>query len=131
MSHTSENKRPLSPHIQVYKPQLTSVMSIMHRLTGVALFFGCFMITCWLMGIANNGPQFQNFHQFMSGWVGRILLFGWSFALIYHLLNGMRHLIWDSGKCLDLKSTYRTGWAVIIGSVVITAAIWCKAYALI
>jgi len=93
MSGITKKKRPLSPHLQVYKPQMTSMTSIFHRLTGVALFTGCFFVAWWLFAIANSGSHFFTFHDFATSICGQILLLGWSFSLIYHLLNCMRHLM--------------------------------------
>ena len=102
--------------------------SIMHRITGFALFVGCFMMTCWLFSISSGGVHFTNFYSFMSSWIGQIMLIGWTFSLVYHLLNGLRHLIWDTGKNLSIEGAYRTGWAVIIGSILVTLVILVKAY---
>ena len=128
MSESLDNKRPLSPHLQVYKPQLTSMTSIMHRITGFALFVGCFMLTCWLLAISSSGSHFHDFQKFITSGFGKFLMAGWTFALVYHLLNGIRHLIWDTGKNLSIQGAYRTGWAVIIGSVLVTVVILMKAY---
>ena len=131
MSSISKKKRPLSPHLQVYKPQLTSMMSIFHRVTGFALAIGCFWVTWWLFAAASGADHFKAFHAFAHGWVGRLLLFGWTFSLVYHLLNGMRHLIWDAGSNLDLDGAYRTGRTVIIGSIIITLFLWARAYGIV
>ncbi len=120
---TKAVKRPLSPHLQVYKPQLTSMMSIGHRITGFALSVGLIIPVLWLVSLTNGPSAYAEFHEFMRGGCGLILIFGWVFSLCYHLLNGLRHLMWDAGRGLDLKSTYATGWAVVILSIILTILI--------
>ncbi|MCK6451622.1 MAG: succinate dehydrogenase, cytochrome b556 subunit [Alphaproteobacteria bacterium] len=121
--------RPLSPHLQVYRPQLTSVLSISHRITGVGLMVGTLMLTCWLVAAAGGGATYDAIRLFLSSVIGRLLLLGWSFCLFYHLLNGVRHLLWDAGWGFELKEAYATGWAVVVGSGVLTLAAWIAAYA--
>jgi len=117
-------ERPLSPHLSVYKPQITSVLSIMHRGTGVFLSLGLLLLTCWLLAVAAGGEQYTNIMDFLCGWFGRLLLIGWSFAFFYHLCNGIRHLYWDSGRGFEIDSVTKSGWAVLITSVVLTAITW-------
>ena len=114
-------KRPLSPHLQVYKPQITSVLSITHRATGVFLSLGTLFLTCWLVGIAASETAFNHFQQHVEAWYGKILLSAFVFSLYYHLCNGIRHLCWDSGLGLEIDTTYKTGYTVIAVSVVLTA----------
>jgi len=121
---TTKRERPLSPHLQIYRPQLTSMLSIVHRGTGVALAIGAFGVAFWLHRIAGDGGRYDAFQQHLSAPYGQIVLAGFSFALLYHLLNGIRHLGWDMGWGLDLTRTYQTGWAVVILSVLATAALW-------
>lgn len=121
--------RPLSPHLQVYRPQLTSVLSISHRITGVGLMVGTLMLTCWLVAAAGGGATYDAIRLFLGSVIGRLLLLGWSFCLFYHLLNGVRHLLWDAGWGFELKEAYATGWAVVVGSGVLTLAAWIAAYA--
>jgi len=100
------------------------VMSIIHRLTGIALYLGTFLLAWWLIALA-SGPGYFNFVNGLFGSiVGRIVLFGYTWAIIHHMLGGLRHFIWDSGKGLDLATVNLLSWATIIGSVVITLAIW-------
>jgi len=120
--------RPLSPHLQVYRPQLTSVLSISHRLTGIGLMVGTLMLTCWLVAAAGGGVTYEAIRGFLGSIIGRLLLLGWSFCLFYHLLNGVRHLVWDAGWGFELKEAYATGWAVVAGSGVLTLAAWIAAY---
>ena len=125
----STDGRPLSPHLQVYRPQLTSVLSILHRATGIALAVGTLLLVFWLLSAATGPGRFATAQAFMGHWVGRLLLFGWSFALFYHLLNGIRHLFWDAGLGFELKSAYASGRAVVIGAVALTFIAWIAGYA--
>lgn len=120
--------RPLSPHLQVYRPQLTSVLSITHRLTGVALAVGTLLLIYWLAAAAAGAEAFETAQSFIGSWFGQLLLFGWSLALFYHLCNGIRHLFWDIGAGLDLPTAYRSGYAVLIATVVLTLASWIAGY---
>jgi succinate dehydrogenase / fumarate reductase cytochrome b subunit len=116
--------RPLSPHLQIYRWQLTSVLSILHRMTGVALAVGAILFVSWL-GATSDGPEsYAKFQGFMGSWIGLLLLFGWTVALFYHLCNGIRHLVWDTGHGLDLKSVYASGWAVLAATAVLTIIAW-------
>lgn len=124
------HERPLSPHLQVYRPQLTSVLSILHRITGLLLGAGTLALVYWLIAAA-AGPKYFRFAQDLAGSIpGRILLFGWTLCLIYHLLNGIRHLVWDAGRGLELDQVYRSGRLVVVATVVLTVAIWIAGYAI-
>ncbi|MGA8757577.1 MAG: succinate dehydrogenase, cytochrome b556 subunit [Stellaceae bacterium] len=116
--------RPLSPHLQVYRWQLTSVMSIMHRATGVALSAGAVLLVWWLVAAASGPDAFNGVQNFLGSWIGIVMLLGWTAALFYHLCNGIRHLVWDSGHALDLGSTYTGGWIVIAATAILTAIAW-------
>jgi succinate dehydrogenase / fumarate reductase cytochrome b subunit len=121
--------RPLSPHLQVYRPQITSVLSITHRLTGIALMAGTLMLTCWLVSAASGPTAYEVLQVWFGGIVGRLLLLGWTFALFYHLCNGVRHLLWDAGWGFELKQVDITGWTVVAASAFLTVAAWVAAYA--
>jgi succinate dehydrogenase / fumarate reductase cytochrome b subunit len=122
------HKRPLSPHLQIYKPQLTSVMSIFHRLTGVFLSFGTLVLVYWLMA-ASYGPQaYQQAQQLLSSWLGLLFLFAWSFALFYHSCNGIRHLFWDAGLGFEIKTVYASGWLVWVATFLLTGLTWLLAF---
>jgi len=123
-THLPATLRPLSPHLQVYKPQLTSMLSITHRATGVALSLGTILLVAWLWAAAYSADCFEHISAFCGSIPGMILLFGWSFAFYFHLCNGIRHLFWDIGKGFDIPAAYRSGYAVIIGSGVLTAITW-------
>ena len=113
-------KRPLSPHLQVYKPQLTSVLSITHRGTGVFLSLGALVLTYWLVSLAVSEELFNSFHLHTSFWYGKLFLIGFVFSLYYHLANGIRHLFWDIGLGLEISTTYKSGYFTIFISVVLT-----------
>jgi len=125
----SQAQRPLSPHLQIYKPQLTSVLSITHRGTGLALAVGTIFLVWWLFAAAFSPASFDLAEAFWYSWIGRLLLLGWTFSFFFHLCNGIRHLFWDSGWGFDLKTTYLTGWIVVASSVVLTLIAWIIAYA--
>ncbi|MBM3650281.1 MAG: succinate dehydrogenase, cytochrome b556 subunit [Alphaproteobacteria bacterium] len=116
--------RPLSPHLQVYRPQLTSVLSILHRATGIALSVGALYLATWVVCAAGNAKVYQMFQDFNGSIAGRVVLGGWLFCIFYHLLNGIRHLFWDAGYGFELKDAYRSGWIVVAVSVIATAASW-------
>ena len=125
----ANQNRPLSPHLQVYKPQLTSVLSITHRATGIALAVGTLLLVCWLLAAATGESAFEDVQAFNGSWIGKLLLFGWSYALFYHMCNGLRHLFWDAGKGLELETAYMTGRLVVAASIVLTVGVWVWAYA--
>ena len=123
-SYMTDKNRPLSPHLQVYRPQLTAVLSIFHRLSGITLAGGAAMLACWLLTAAAGPEYYQWSGWFLSSWIGIGLLVIWSWTLFYHLSNGIRHLFWDIGLGFSLKATYASGIAVIISSVLLTAISW-------
>ena len=125
----ASQNRPLSPHLQVYKPQLTSVMSILHRATGIALAVGTLLLVWWLVAAATGEESFRTVQNCIGSWFGRLLLLGWSFALFYHLCNGIRHLVWDVGKGFEIGSAYASGWLVVVASSVLTVICWIAGYA--
>ena len=127
----STGNRPLSPHLQVYKPQLTSVLSILHRMTGVGLAVGALMLVYWLNAAAYGPEAFERTQAFLAHWFGKLLLFGWTWALFYHLCNGIRHMFWDAGKGLELPQVYLTGWLVYIASVVLPLLAWTAGYGML
>ncbi len=116
--------RPLSPHLQVYRPQLTSMLSILHRMTGVALSVGTLLLVYWLAAAASGPEAFETAQSVVGSFFGIILLFGWSWALFYHLCNGIRHLVWDAGYGFELPELYRSGWIVVGASGALTVLVW-------
>lgn len=122
------NNRPLSPHLQVYRWGLHMALSILHRVTGVALGFGMLLLAWWLMAIAAGPAYYSQFQDFILHPFGRLVLFGFSVALIFHLLNGIRHLYWDTGKGLAVEAVQRSGQWVVALTVVLTLAAWVGGY---
>ena len=120
----SAQNRPLSPHLQVYKPQMTSVLSITHRATGVVLTLGALLLVYWLIAAAAGPEAFATAQALIGSWIGYLFLFGWSVALFYHLCNGIRHLFWDAGLGFELPDAYRSGYAVLIGTAALTLVAW-------
>ena len=116
--------RPLSPHIQIYKPQLTSLLSIFHRATGVVLSVGSAFLVWWLVAAATGDDAFAMAQAFWGSWIGLLLLFGWAFSLFFHLCNGIRHLFWDAGYGFELRQTYISGWTVVAASAALTLVAW-------
>ena len=122
--------RPLSPHLQIYKPQLTSVLSISHRITGIALSVGTLLLVAWILATAKGPDTFAIVSGFMRNPIGLLLLFGWSVALFYHLANGIRHLFWDAGYGYDIENAYRSGWIVVGATAALTALAWAAGIAM-
>ena len=116
--------RPLSPHLQIYKWQLTSIMSIGHRASGIALSLGSFLIVIWLVTLATGPEYFSHVNKVISHWFGQLVLFGFSVVLFYHMLNGVRHLSWDLGYGFDLTTVYKTGYSVLITAIILTTITW-------
>jgi succinate dehydrogenase / fumarate reductase cytochrome b subunit len=108
----------------VYRLQLTSALSILHRGTGVFLVFGTMMIAFWVIVLALGYNSFTSYQDWLGSLIGKVLLVGWSFSLFYHLANGMRHLLWDAGWGYEIEEVYITGWIVISISVILTALLW-------
>lgn len=128
-SSASHSNRPLSPHLSIYKPIPTMVMSILHRATGIALYAGTILVAWWLIAAA-SGPDYFAFVQgFFGSWFGRLVLFGYTWALMHHLLGGFRHFIWDAGAMFDKHVATKMAWATLAGSVVLTILIWIIGYA--
>lgn len=126
----ASSSRPISPHLQIYRPQLTSVLSITHRGTGVALCVGLLALTYWLVSLAIGPAAYAQAQAIAGSFFGRLLLFLWTFAFFYHLANGIRHLFWDAGMGLDLETAYATGKIVVGAAGVLTLASWIIAYAI-
>ncbi len=121
-------KRPLSPHMQVYRWQLHMVLSILHRMTGLALGAGTLLLAWWVLAIAAGPDAYRLFQDFITGILGRLILFGFTFALILHALNGIRHLFWDVGKGFELDTVRQSGLIVVILSVALTVITWAAGY---
>ena len=117
-------KRPLSPHLHIYKPQLTSIMSILHRATGVFSSLGTLVLVYWLISAASGPESYQQAQYWLGSWGGLTMLFFWSFAVFYHLCNGIRHLFWDVGLGFDIKTVYRSGQLVWLITFLLTISTW-------
>ena len=127
VAHTTDGRlvrRPLSPHLQVYRPQMTSVLSIMNRVTGLALTAGTVLLVWWLAAAAAGPSAFAWVQWFIGTPIGLFVLFGWTASLFYHFFGGIRHLLWDFGWGYELDRTHLTGWIAIAGTVVCTALVW-------
>ena len=122
-------ERPLSPHLQVYRPQWTSVLSISHRATGIALSVGAIALVWWLAAAAASPEYYESFSGIAGSVIGRLALLVWTFCLFYHLMNGIRHLMWDAGKWLELEQARKSGYHVVISAAVLTLVSWVAAYA--
>lgn len=121
-------ERPLSPHLSIYKPTMTMTMSIVHRITGVALYAGTVLLAIWLLAAAFDAERFAAVQAFMAGPVGRVILLGYSWALIHHALGGIRHLVWDTGKGFG-PERHLMSRLTLIGSIIITLGLWILGYA--
>ena len=122
-------QRPLSPHLQVYRPQITSILSIFHRIMGVALAGGAILLIYWLAAAAYGPEPFARAQAFFASWFGRLVLFGLTFSLFFHLANGVRHLVWDMGLGFELPVLRASGIAVVIFAMALTLLTWFFAYA--
>ncbi|MBG1230807.1 succinate dehydrogenase, cytochrome b556 subunit [Aestuariivirga litoralis] len=125
---TSGRARPLSPHLQIYRPMLSTAMSIFHRITGTALAFGMLVLVGWLLAASMSDGCFALIEGFFYNWFGRLVLFGFTWALIHHALGGLRHFVWDTGRGFALNHVEWLVRANVIGSIVITLLIWVIGY---
>ena len=122
--NVTPRSRPLSPHLTVYKWPATMLMSILHRITGGALYFGTLLLVWWLLAAATSQDQFDLASRVLGSWFGILVLVGFTWALSLHLLGGVRHLIWDTGAGLEKDSSTMLAWTTLAGSFLLTAAIW-------
>ena len=116
--------RPTSPHLQIYRPMLTMMMSIVHRITGTALYFGMLLLVWWLLAAASSANSYGKFQWFIESWIGRLVLFGYTWSLIHHMLGGIRHLIWDTGRGFGPAEREWLTLATLIGSIGFTIILW-------
>lgn len=117
-------ERPLSPHLSIYRQQINMVMSILHRLTGAALYVGTLLLAAWLIAAAMGEKQFELVNAIFGHPLGKLVLFGYTWALAHHMLGGMRHLVWDTGRGLQIRQVNILSWLTIVGSITLTLAIW-------
>jgi len=120
--------RPLSPHLQIYRPMLTMMMSIVHRITGAALYFGTLLLAWWLIAVASGPNAYANFEWFIGSLIGRVVLFGYTWALMHHMLGGIRHLIWDTLHGFEPAERELLTLATLIGSIALTLLLWVVGY---
>ena len=128
MSQNKTSSRPLSPHLQVYRPMLSTAMSIFHRITGVALSAGMILLVWWFTSAASSDYYFNFVNGVFAHWLGRLVLFGFTWALMHHILGGLRHLLWDTGRGFELNKVEWLARANLIGSIVLTLLLWIIAY---
>ena len=120
--------RPLSPHLTIYKPPITMTMSIMHRITGGALYFGTLLVAWWLVAAATSESYFNFVDWIFGSWIGRLVLFGYTWVLMHHMMGGIRHFIWDAGFGLEKHTASKIAWATIVAAVLLTQAIGIIGY---
>lgn len=128
MTNVTQN-RPLSPHLTIYKQIPTMVMSIMHRFTGMALYAGTLLVAWWLVAAASGEATFDWVNGIFGSLLGRLVLFGYTWALMHHMLGGIRHFIWDTGRGFDPATSTKMAWATLAGSITLTILIWIAGYA--
>lgn len=120
LEESRNNNRPLSPHLDIYQYQITWTVSIMHRITGVAMTLGLILIVAWLVAAAFSPELFLLIDGVLRSWIGMIIIFGSLWAFWFHFLNGIRHLFWDLGYGFNLSTVWRSGWVVVLGSIILT-----------
>ncbi|MGP9812986.1 succinate dehydrogenase, cytochrome b556 subunit [Rhodopseudomonas sp. NSM] len=125
---TARTERPLSPHMQAYRWSLTMALSIVHRATGIALYFGTLLLAWWLIACAAGPAAYANVQAFTGSWIGRLILFGYTWALMHHLLSGVRHFVWDLGYGFKTADREWLTWAALIGGIVSTVLLWVIAF---
>lgn len=121
--------RPLSPHLQIYSPLINMMMSILHRITGAALYFGTIIMVAWLLAAATGRGNYELLTGLIASPIGLVVMAGYTWALVHHALGGIRHLIWDTGRAFDIGTVNVMSWLTIVGSLAITGGIWayiCK-----
>lgn len=130
MTTKTTDSRPLSPFMlgPYYRFQWTSVLSFGHRITGIGLSLGTALLAIWLIALAGGAQWYAAVATHVQAWYGQVLLFAWTWALMYHLGNGIRHLLWDIGRGFELKTAERSGYLVVVASLLLTAAAWALAY---
>ena len=124
----ARRERPLSPHLPAYRWPITMTMSILHRITGSALYFGTLLVAWWLIAAATSEHYFEFVNWLFGTFLGRLVLFGYTWALLHHMLGGIRHLIWDTGTAIDKEASRRMAWATLAGSIGLTLLVWIAGY---
>jgi len=123
-----ELTRPLSPHLQIYRPMLTMVMSIVHRITGGTLYVGTLLLAWWLLAVASGPNAYATFQMVAGSFIGRLVLLGYTWALLHHMLGGLRHLIWDTGRGFGPAEREWMARATLFGSITLTLLLWLFVY---
>lgn len=123
----ANTNRPLSPHLQIYRWEITMFLSILHRATGVALAAGAILLTVWLYALFVTGSTLTTFYSFVKSPAGILVCFGWLFSLCFHFLNGIRHLFWDAGYGVNSRAGKLSGWVTLLGAFVLTVLVWNNA----
>jgi succinate dehydrogenase / fumarate reductase cytochrome b subunit len=121
------HERPLSPHLQIYKVELPMLLSGLHRITGIALSVGSILLVAWISSAVYSAEAFASMNRFLGGYIGQFVLFGWTFSLIYHSVSGVRHLIWDTGRLLEVRQIYSSSKIVLTIAIVLTLLAWILA----
>lgn len=120
--------RPLSPHLHIYRWTITMAASVAHRLSGIALGAGTLLLSWWLYALADGAQAYGDLQIFLAGWPGRVLLLGFTWSLMFHMCNGVRHLAWDTGRGFEIATANKTAWAVFAASVILTGGVWWLGY---
>ena len=123
-------ERPLSPHLFIYKPMLTMTMSIVHRVTGFGLYFGTLLLAWWLIAAASGPGAYANVQAFTSSLIGKLILFGYTWALLHHLVSGLRHFVWDLGYGFKANEREALTWGALLAGISLTVLVWIIAYAI-
>jgi succinate dehydrogenase / fumarate reductase cytochrome b subunit len=118
------HERPLSPHLQIYKVELPMMLSGLHRITGIALSVGSLLLVAWLESAVYSAEAFATMNRFLGSFIGQLMLFGWTFSLIYHSVSGVRHLIWDTSRLLEVRQIYSSSKIVVATTIVLTVLAW-------
>ena len=127
---TARIERPLSPHLQIYRVTLTMAMSIAHRATGLALYVGTLLLVWWLVAAASGPTAYADVQAFIGSFIGRLIVFGYTWALMHHLLSGIRHFVWDLGYGFKPNEREALTWGALIGGISLTVLLWIIAYAI-
>lgn len=124
MARTGPAERPLSPHLQIYKPSVTMMMSILHRITGAALFFGTLLLVIALLALASGKTSYATVQAIYGSFLGKLVLFGYTWALFHHMFGGIRHFVWDTAAGLERETRFKLAWATLVGSLGLTVVVW-------
>jgi succinate dehydrogenase / fumarate reductase cytochrome b subunit len=127
---TARIERPLSPHLQTYRFTLTMAMSIIHRITGVALYFGTLLLVWWLIAASSGPAPYSHVQAFTSSFIGRLIVLGYTWALLHHLLSGIRYFVWDLGFGFKPNEREALTWIALVGGIALTVLLWIAGYAI-